>query len=369
MNASSDAARTSRASPPIATPSAANATAAKASASSHAGVRLQPRSRNATSTASITAASAHAHRPARPIFSASSPLRDTSPRTSRPNAFSSRSSASIPAASSSVTNISEITTATSTPKTSSDALGAADRPLLHPHGAADRGEDRLRDVEVVGGEAREARDLAQRRARARVGRQAGDRRVDDPLRVAEPEDLDLADERQRQRAADDDQVQVAGGLLEDLVRERLVRVGQRGVDRRLDVALLERVVGACSRPRPRAGRRRRAPASPAAARSRRPGSRARRAPRRSGPSRSPPRACRRGSARRRRTARTRTSWRRAPRRRGRSSPRPAGRGWRTRRAAWTGRTRARRRPAARRRAGRGRAARPAAASGAGSGGP
>ena len=103
----------------MATPSAAKATAAKASAASQIGVRLQPRSRKATSTASMTAASTQAQRPASPIFSASSPVRDTRPRTRRPNACSSRSSASIPAASSTVTNISESTTATSTPNTSS----------------------------------------------------------------------------------------------------------------------------------------------------------------------------------------------------------------------------------------------------------
>ena len=41
-------------------------------------------------------------------------MRDTSPRTSRANAFSSRSSASVPAASSRVTNISDTATASAT---------------------------------------------------------------------------------------------------------------------------------------------------------------------------------------------------------------------------------------------------------------
>ena len=56
---------------------------------------------------SITAVSANAASAASPTFSVTSPVRLISPRTSRPNAFSSRSSASMPAASSSATNIIE----------------------------------------------------------------------------------------------------------------------------------------------------------------------------------------------------------------------------------------------------------------------
>ena len=63
-------------------------------------------------------------------------------------------------------------------------------------GLADRGQDRLGDVEVVGREAREARDLLRAATRARES--SGSRAiaaVDDRLRVAQAEDVDLADER------------------------------------------------------------------------------------------------------------------------------------------------------------------------------
>ena len=70
----------------------------------------------------ITSPTTKAHRAARPIFSVSSASRETSPRTSRANAFSSRSSASIPAASSTVTNISERATDTATAKSLSGTL-------------------------------------------------------------------------------------------------------------------------------------------------------------------------------------------------------------------------------------------------------
>ena len=49
-------------------------------------------------------------------------MRDTSPRTSRGKAFSSRSSASVPAASSSVMNISETAAAIATANESSEVV-------------------------------------------------------------------------------------------------------------------------------------------------------------------------------------------------------------------------------------------------------
>ena len=111
MNASSEAARTSRVSAPIASPSAAKASAPAASATTHSGKRPQSRSTNRPRPASINSDTATEHTAARPAFSTSSAVRDTRPRTSREKAFSSRSSASVPAASSSVMNISETATA------------------------------------------------------------------------------------------------------------------------------------------------------------------------------------------------------------------------------------------------------------------
>ena len=55
-------------------------------------------------------------------------------------------------------------------------VGSGDDDPLDLHGLADRGEDRLREVEVVGREAREARDLLERHALRRVLRQARERR-------------------------------------------------------------------------------------------------------------------------------------------------------------------------------------------------
>ena len=113
-NASSDAARTSRASPPMATPSALKASA-PAEQREQPQRRLRPRDRDERAQpATISAASANAHSAASTTFSASSSRRVTRPRTSRPNACSSRSSASIPAASRTVTNMSETVTATAT---------------------------------------------------------------------------------------------------------------------------------------------------------------------------------------------------------------------------------------------------------------
>ena len=142
-------------------------------------------------------------------------------------------------------------------------------------------------------------------------------------------------------AAGDDQVQVAGRLLEDLVGERLVGVGQRGVDRRLDVPPLERVLGAVVDLDRRAGRRRRA-RSVFWSRSITSGGIT------SAPSASPDstlaiassrESTRIGSTASNSSRRVRR-WRRAAGRRGRSSPRRAARGWRTRPSASTAPTRA-----------------------------
>ena len=114
MKASSEAARTSRVRPPIASPSAANASAPTASAASQSGKRLQSMSTNRLRPATITRQTTTEHTAASAAFSASSPVFDTRPRTSRENAFSSRSSASVPAASSSVMNISDTVSASAT---------------------------------------------------------------------------------------------------------------------------------------------------------------------------------------------------------------------------------------------------------------
>ena len=114
MNASSEAARTSRVSAPIARPRAAKASADAASAASQSGKRPQSSSMNSPSPPSISRQTTTEQAAASAAFSTSKPVRDTSPRTSRAKAFSSRSSASVPAASSTVTNISETATASAT---------------------------------------------------------------------------------------------------------------------------------------------------------------------------------------------------------------------------------------------------------------
>ena len=72
--ASSEAARTSRASAPIATPSAPNASAPNASAASHSPTRLQSSGTNALTPASIAKATANAQPAASRIFSSQQSL-------------------------------------------------------------------------------------------------------------------------------------------------------------------------------------------------------------------------------------------------------------------------------------------------------
>ena len=120
--ASSEAARTSRVSPPIATPMAAKPSAPPTSAASQAGTRAQSSPTNAARPTSISNVTATAHSALSTTFSASSAVREIRPRTSRPNACSSRSSASRPAASRTVTNISDTATATATANASSEVV-------------------------------------------------------------------------------------------------------------------------------------------------------------------------------------------------------------------------------------------------------
>ena len=100
---------------------------------------------------------------ARPAFSTSRPVRDTSPRTSRENAFSSRSSASVPAASSSVMNISETATASATAKELSDVVPPSSAVGLHPDRLAHDGQHVVR--ERRGSRARACRTRSRGRAR------------------------------------------------------------------------------------------------------------------------------------------------------------------------------------------------------------
>src|SRR5215207_9041450 len=74
MNASRDAARTSRVSAPIARPSAANASAPTASAANQSGKRPQSSSTNSPSPAIIKRQTATEQAAARPAFSASRPV-------------------------------------------------------------------------------------------------------------------------------------------------------------------------------------------------------------------------------------------------------------------------------------------------------
>ena len=104
-------ARTSRVSAPIARPRAANASAPAPIAATQRRNRPQSSETKRPSPASISRQIASEQTAASPAFSSSSAVRDTRPRTSRRKAFSSRSSASAPAASRRVMNISDTATA------------------------------------------------------------------------------------------------------------------------------------------------------------------------------------------------------------------------------------------------------------------
>ena len=242
--------------------------------------------------ASITAVSTNAASAASPTFSVTSPVRLISPRTSRPNAFSSRSSASMPAASSSATNIIEPTTAASAANALSDELEPETTIRLTCTGLlieARIGFERSR-LSAARPAKRETCSSA-----TRSGASSGsprDRGLDD--RAARCAGRGC---RRRRRAAARPSppatitLRYLARLLEHLGGDRGVGLGERRVDRVLDVLRLQRVLGAVvdlDRRPPAAAQPERALEL---ARSRRPGPRARRAPRRTSPSRSPPRAC------------------------------------------------------------------------------
>ncbi len=123
-------------------------------------------------------------------FSATSVVRETSPRTRRPNACSSRSSASIPAASSTVTNMSEIVTATAIANRSSGVEAPFRTVRLTFTGSPIAPEDLAGQVEVVDREAREADDLVQRRTAGVVGREVRAHALQHLLGPLQPQDVE-----------------------------------------------------------------------------------------------------------------------------------------------------------------------------------
>ena len=110
-------------------------------------------------------------RAARPAFSSSRPVRETSPRTSRGNAFSSRSSASVPAASSTVMNISETATASATANALSDVEPPSIATDAHADRLADDVQHVVREGEVLEREPGEPDRLVDLLALRRAGRQ------------------------------------------------------------------------------------------------------------------------------------------------------------------------------------------------------
>ena len=133
---------------------------------------------------------------ASPAFSASRPVFETSPRTSRENAFSSRSRASVPAASSSVMNMSETATASATANDVSEVGAAVERRGLHPDRLAHDREHVVREREVLAREAPE-RDDAVELERAPADPSAALRAwSEDSLRALEAQHVELlAEER------------------------------------------------------------------------------------------------------------------------------------------------------------------------------
>ena len=112
MKASRDAARTSLAAPPIAAPKAAKPAPPATMAGIQSRKRPQSRSTNSPRPASISRVTTRETTTPSRTFSVSSADFETSPRVSRAKAFSSRSSASEPATSRTVTNIRVIVAAT-----------------------------------------------------------------------------------------------------------------------------------------------------------------------------------------------------------------------------------------------------------------
>ena len=256
MNASSDAARISRASAPIAAPERRERQrAADASATTQSGdaapVEVDEHRQAAQHQQRRRA---HGTAPASPIFSASSaaarrPARARAGRTRSPRA----PGPACPAASSTVTNISETATATATANASSDVRAPLTTVCLTWTGLPIDARIGCETSRFSAREPREAGDLLERRRARRVLRQPAPRRLDDRAARSQAEDVDLADRRQVDRAARDDQVQVARGLLEDRRRRAPCwrpRARRRSSPRRSAASAGSR---RCSRPRPSGG--------------------------------------------------------------------------------------------------------------------
>ena len=133
-------------------------------------------------------------------FSASRAERPTSPRVSRGKAFSSRSSASEPATSRTVTNISVSVAATAIANVSSDGRVALDDLLVDADRLRDRAQQRQREVEVLAREVAEARSPRRAVRSLPGGGTRSAQRLQRLARALEPEDLDfLAEEAERRR--------------------------------------------------------------------------------------------------------------------------------------------------------------------------
>ena len=165
MKASSEAARTSRAAAPRAAPAAAKAAPPARIATRISPIRPQSRSTNSSRPAEHQHRHHEADRPPRGRPSRRAGRRaPTSPRVSREKAFSSRSSASEPATSSTVTNISGHRRRDRDREDVERRRVAADHLLVHLDRLGDRREQRAGEVEVVAGEVGEADHLVERLA-------------------------------------------------------------------------------------------------------------------------------------------------------------------------------------------------------------
>ena len=168
---------------------------------------------------------------------------ETSPRTSRRKAFSSRSIASVPAARSTVTNMSEIAIATAAAKVESGVvppLTTSESILIGLPIVLRISSERSR-FSCASWPKRITLSSSSRACGVR--RQLRLRVADDRLRPPQAEHLDVASQdRQRDAAAVDDQVQIADRDLGDLLRERGVRILRPRLDGVLDVAGLDRIL-------------------------------------------------------------------------------------------------------------------------------
>ncbi len=211
MNASSELARTSRAAAPIAAPKAANAappaTIATQDEREAAPVDVDEQRQAGEHQEGDDDRQRHAQAH---LLDRAAPTSRTSPRVSRAKAFSSRSSASEPATSSTVTNIRVTVAATEIANESRLGGEPETTSFWTSIGCAIDESSGVGEVEVLARQPRELDHPLQRAGERAVLRQLRLDRLEDALGVLEPEDVERLAE-QVEAAAPQQQGQVVRG--------------------------------------------------------------------------------------------------------------------------------------------------------------